>query len=190
MASEQSVPTNDLRSESMDSKRDHDHKSKWAHGKVTGRGQGPNAHGRPMTIHRNEGVIRSHRLAKTALKQDVRDEGVAHHSVPVGASPSGSSSDEHAKEVIEPSAAPEPDAEITYSFDAAKGPGHGSQLLSMAVEQAVERFENEETEKIVRTEYDLLEAEGVAVPFVGKGKEKKTAGKKEKKKVEDEYEFV
>jgi hypothetical protein len=71
------------------------------------------------------------------------------------ASPSDSSAGED--EPNETSAAPEPDAEITYSFDADRGPGGGSQVLSIAVSKAVERFENRETEKIAE-EYEFVDS--------------------------------
>ena len=56
----------------------------------------------------------------------------------------------------EESAAPEPDAGITYSFDAAHGPIAGSDILSLAVNKAVERFENKATEKLIKDEYDVV----------------------------------
>ena len=59
-------------------------------------------------------------------------------------------------EVEEPSAATEPDAGITYSFDAARGPNKGSDILSMAINKAVERYETKATEKLVRDEYDVV----------------------------------
>lgn len=60
------------------------------------------------------------------------------------------------EDVDEPSAAPEPDAGITYSFDAARGPTPGGEILSLAINKAVERFENKETEKLVRNEYNVV----------------------------------
>jgi hypothetical protein len=68
--------------------------------------------------------------------------------------PSDSSAGE--EDIREASAAPEADAEITYSFDAVRGPGGGSQILSMAVTQAIERFENKETEKLAK-EYEFVD---------------------------------
>ena len=70
--------------------------------------------------------------------------------------PSDSSADEDIKEA---SAAPEPDAEIAYSYDAKRGPQKGSQILGMALAQAVEKFETKQTEKLVKDEYDFVEKE-------------------------------
>jgi hypothetical protein len=65
---------------------------------------------------------------------------------------SDSSTDED-KELL---GVPDPEAEITYSFDAYRGPVPGGEILSMAINKAVERFETKETEKLVKTEYDVL----------------------------------
>lgn len=66
---------------------------------------------------------------------------------------SDSSADEH---VTEASAAPEPDAGVAYSFDAARGPAHNSEILGMALNKAVERFETKETENLVKNEYEMV----------------------------------
>ena len=69
-------------------------------------------------------------------------------------------SDSSAEEdVKEGSAAPEPDAGITYSFDAARGPAKGSQILSMALAKAVEKYEVRTTEKLVKEEYEVVAKE-------------------------------
>lgn len=60
------------------------------------------------------------------------------------------------EEVRESSAAPEPDAGITYSYDAAHGPNQGGQILSMALAKAVERYETQATEKLVMEEYEVV----------------------------------
>ncbi len=54
------------------------------------------------------------------------------------------------------STVPEPDAEISYSFDAPRGPHQGSQILSMALAKAVEKFEVKATEKLVKEEYEVV----------------------------------
>ncbi len=43
-----------------------------------------------------------------------------------------------------------------YSFDATRGPGAGSQILSVAVTKALQRFENKETEKLAK-EYEFVD---------------------------------
>ena len=60
------------------------------------------------------------------------------------------------EEIKEASAAPEPDAGITYSFDAPRGPGKGSEILSMAIAKAVEKYETKATEKLVKDEYEVV----------------------------------
>jgi hypothetical protein len=110
--------------------------------------------------------------AKLAQRHEIRDG----HA--------DSSADE---DIAEHSAAPELDSEITYSFDAARGPSHGSQVLGDALAKAVERYENKETDKIVKSEYEVLDSDGE--PMVSK-----TSGKNASKRPvasdEDEYEFV
>jgi hypothetical protein len=71
------------------------------------------------------------------------------------ASASGESSAD--EDVQHPSDAPDPDADVAYSYDAPKGPSGGSQILSHALEKAVVRFENKETEKLVKNEYEVLD---------------------------------
>ena len=72
---------------------------------------------------------------------------------------SDSSAEEDVKEA---SAAPVPDAAVTYSFDAARGPGHGSEILTLAINKAVERFEIKATEKLVKDEYEVIGKESEA----------------------------
>ena len=73
--------------------------------------------------------------------------GLAWHS------DSDSSVDERSQRA---STVPEPDAGISYSFDAPRGPHQPSQILSMALAKAVEKFEVKATEKLVKEEYDMV----------------------------------
>ncbi len=68
-------------------------------------------------------------------------------------STSDSSADE---DIQEASAAPEPDAGITYSFDAPRGPTEGGTILGLALAKAVEKFETKATEKLVKDEYEVI----------------------------------
>lgn len=54
---------------------------------------------------------------------------------------------------------PTRDAGVTYSFDVPRGPGRGSQILGMALAKAVERYEGQEFERLVREEYDIVSEE-------------------------------
>ena len=69
---------------------------------------------------------------------------------------SDSSTEEDVKEA---SAAPEPDAGYTYSYDAPRGPGKGSQVLGIALAKAVEKFETKATEKLIKEEYEVVGSE-------------------------------
>ena len=69
---------------------------------------------------------------------------------------SDSSTEEDVKEA---SAAPEPDAGYTYSYDAPQGPGKGSQVLGIALAKAVEKFETKVTEKLIKEEYEVVGSE-------------------------------
>jgi hypothetical protein len=106
--------------------------------------------------------------AQSRLRNDIADA-------------SDSSADE---DVEHPSAAPSPDAEITYSYDAERGPSHGSQILGKALEQAIERYEVRQTDKLIHDEYEVLDANADVV----------TPGPKVARKglspEDEEYEFV
>lgn len=113
------------------------------------------------------------RDAKMAQRHEILEETLTN---------TDSSADE---DLVEPSAAPEPDAEVTYSYDQPRGANHGSQILSLALAKAVERYENTVTDKLVKDEYEVLDESGEVVP--------KKPGKKPVKNVainDDEYEIV
>lgn len=69
---------------------------------------------------------------------------------------SDSSAEEDVKEA---SAAPIPDAGCTYSFDASRGPGKGSQILGLALAKAEEKYETKATNKLVKDEYEVVRKE-------------------------------
>ena len=67
------------------------------------------------------------------------------------------------------------DLGVMYSFDAPKGPTEGSQILNVALAKAVQKFEEKETVKLVKDEYEILDSEGESVGLSsvkGKGKAK------------------
>jgi hypothetical protein len=108
------------------------------------------------------------------------------HDIIAGAAyASDSSCDE---EPAESTAAPEPDAEVTYSFDAPKGPTHGSTVLSTALAKAVERFESTVTDKLVKDEYEVLNSDGEPIPRTPIKKGGRRSGIAEAE--EEDYEFV
>lgn len=71
-----------------------------------------------------------------------------------------SSADE---DIEHPSTAPTADAEVAYSFDASRGPSHGSQILNHALEKAIERYEIKETDKLIKNEYEVLDIDAEAL---------------------------
>lgn len=90
-------------------------------------------------------------------------------------------SDSSAEEdVQEASVAPVPDADVAYSFDASHGPSQGSGILTMAINKAMERYENKATEKLVKTEYEIIRKE----------KEAETVHNQGYAADEDDYELV
>lgn len=56
------------------------------------------------------------------------------------------------------------DEGVMYSFDASRGPQRGSQVLVQAVSQAVERFEGQQTDKLIKEEYEVVQTEAEAEP--------------------------
>lgn len=187
------VLTQDLRAAAQDYKRDSEHKHKWELGEAWGPGRSSPAHPRPRKPSPKY-VVRSNSLEYIVVTDSVRQKihkgqaakGIHRQNIVADRHEvaTDSSADE---EVEEPSAAPAPDAEVAYSYDAKQGPSHGSQVLGVALEKAVAKFENNETEKLVRDEYEVLGSDGEAVA--------NQAGKKAGKASdalpeEDEYEFV
>jgi hypothetical protein len=157
-ASSIALAAGDLRRSATESKRDHDHKAKWAFGTRDGRNQLANTvndpHLRPAA-HRpvsrwdhkqaQSTINRKVACAKVSLLNDV-DEALN-----VAYDNADSSADE---DVPEPGAASE-NPNIYYSFDAASAPRQGDHILGIALARAVEKFEIKETEKLVR-EYEFV----------------------------------
>lgn len=196
MTSEQTFSTGDLRASAQDYKRDSDHKYKRTPGAVWAAQAGwrsapagdivinraapkyASSPGERRWIVNHYGRIRASNktLDEHRASMSRRHEMIEGHA--------DSSCDE---DVVEPSAAPEPDAEITYSFDAERGPSQGSQVLGQALAKAVERYENKVTDKIVKDEYEVLDSDGEPVaPRLPK----KAVSKVPAVVDEDDYEFV
>lgn len=168
------LPASDLRSEAKAYRRDKTQTTKWARGGRTAPGRScahevPGATNRctecvarPLPrdgarnasnhfFHRAERAqahASGHRqgsIAKKVLQNDLTEATV------------NSDTDRSDEEVPALSEAPLLGAEILYSFDAQTGPSNGADVLSNAVMQAVKRYENKETEKLVKAEYDLVD---------------------------------
>ena len=167
------LSAHDLRSEARSYQRDKTHNTKWAHGLTTRAGikcphLGPwetgctECPGRPVNLNKGHGYHKLEKaytkkrtgqastLARKAFRNDVDDamDGPLAHVT-------DTSGDE---EVHDASAAPLPSgADFMYSYDASSGPRGGTDVLSVALTQAVQRFENNETEKLVNKEYDVID---------------------------------
>jgi len=100
-------------------------------------------------VHTQRVINHAASASKAALRHDLNTDDLF-------GPPSDSSADE---DVHDASAAPEPasDAGVMYSYDVSHGPAKGSQILSLAINKAVERFENKETEKLAK-EYEFIDA--------------------------------
>ena len=165
MSAEQALSsTGDLRTVSKRYKRDAAHKHKWALGAIETRGRDA-SHPRPFrpsetfyNVKRRETKAAVASLAhgtKIARKHDML-EGTSASAVSDNSSDSNSDRDEVATSTA-------PDAGVMYSFDAASGPTHGSEILNSALAKAVERFEEKETVRLVKAEYDIVDSEGEIV---------------------------
>ncbi|KAI9848606.1 MAG: hypothetical protein M1837_007275 [Sclerophora amabilis] len=168
MAGEHSLSTHDLRSAAVEYKRDKDHTAKWSLGEDSqSPGRRAQSHsGRPVqsrqkvnaAIRRVNGVdiARSSHKASTARR----------HEIVAGQTSADSSdrsdSDSIAEDKLSEGPATAPDADITYSFDAPRGPGRGSQILGMALAKAVEKFEGRETDKLIQEQYEVIGHESSA----------------------------
>ncbi|SMQ47324.1 unnamed protein product [Zymoseptoria tritici ST99CH_3D1] len=169
-----SLSNADLRSNSQPYKRDAAHKHKWALGAVERNQREGGAEGKakpvkpfPTNIHNSRRRHTATALAASAAKSakfrpahPTSDDHPALSSSPSSGSNSESTSDLEAD-------APEA-AEITYTYDHPTGPVAASEILTAALARAVERFEDAETVRLVKGEWDVLDEEGEVVR-IGKG---------------------
>jgi hypothetical protein len=154
--------TGDLRGEAKGFNRDKNSRVKWAHGQSFGPGRREeDAKPRPARVvphikyvcHRNMRFHRAHaNPCRSSYPGQMKARSALHKDM---AYASGESSAD--EDVEHPSAASAVDAEIAYSFDATRGPSHGSQILNHALEQAIERYEVKETDKLIKNEYEVLD---------------------------------
>ncbi|KAF2487662.1 hypothetical protein BDY17DRAFT_320187 [Neohortaea acidophila] len=197
MASERTFSTSDLRSAAQDSKRSATRKHKWQLGSVQRVGGAPN-HPRPS--HPSETYFNARRRdakgavaslahgTKIARKHDIRESTANAVSDDSSSNSSSDHDDSH-----KASSSPPSETEIMYSFDAARGPSRGSEILNVALAKAVEKFEERETAKLVKNEYDVIDSEGESVGLSSTGKRGKGKGKALSVPLVDEdedYEFV
>lgn len=171
MASEQTL-TSDLRSESKEFNRDKTSRVKWAHGASYGPGRRAEENRpRPARVAAVPKALKSSvgiDKARSTIKNDI-------------AYASGDSSAD--EEVDHPSVAPVPDAGVAYSFDAERGPSHGSQVLGLALAKAIETFEVRQTDKLIKDEYEVLRLDDDALS-PGPSTARKVAPE------DEDYEFI
>jgi len=170
MSVEQSFSQADLRSTAQDFKRTRDAAHKWALGanntEIAGRAAGKPRPHRPSETEYNL----KRREAKSAVASLAHDTKVARkHDMLEGTDDSSGSDD------YDETPSPPPDVNITYSFDAARGPTKGSQILNVALNKAMQKWEEAETTKLVRSEYELLDADGEVVAATPDKKRKSKA---------------
>ena len=82
-----------------------------------------------------------------------------------------------------------PDAQVMYSFDASRAPSQGSQILNAALAKAINKYEDKETTKLVKNEYEVLDAQADEENMgltPGRSKDKSTLIDAE----DEEYEFL
>lgn len=141
----------------------------------------PSTHKSPPRFDMNVGrsLVNQSRIAR---KQDMLE----------GHTSDEASSNNSASDFSDGSPSPPADADITYSFDAQRGPTQGSQIFNAALAQAVEKFEERETVKLVKDEYDVLDADGESVASPAKKEKSKprVMGATRVPDADEDYEFV
>jgi len=121
--------------------------------------------GGEIALHKHIVQKKISRQASAVARKAFRNEVVDAMDGPLANVSDNSSEGE---DVYEASAAPLPaEADFMYNFDAMTGPRAGSDILSNAITQAVRRFENNETEKLVNKEYDVVSDKDTAEGYAG-----------------------
>jgi hypothetical protein len=144
----------DIRSEAKTYRRDKTHNTKWANGTVPRSGI-KCVHLPPWTTGC---TICPSKPAKapTKFNYGVKPKKAHYRDViddvdEVSEQTTDTSADEGVKDASFPT------EDFMYSYDATSGPVEGRDILSTAITQAVRRFENTETEKLVNKEYDVID---------------------------------
>lgn len=121
--------------------------------------------------------------SKLARKQDMLSAGDEY----INSDDSSTSAD---SDVEAESTAPALDAQVMYSFDAARAPSQGSQILNAALAKAIDKYEDTQTTKLIQNEYEVLDARADDEENLGMTPSK-SKGKAKVIDAEDaEYEFV
>ncbi|KAF2723162.1 hypothetical protein K431DRAFT_292879 [Polychaeton citri CBS 116435] len=194
MAASRAVETSDLRSTAREHNRDSAQRHKWALGAI----EVHSRPGNPRPMRHNDDISsldrRSDKAALDKIKHGTRAGHVRKLDMMEGTAAAAlSESSDSSSEIDDQTTSPAPDASVMYSFDAAKGPSQGSQILNLALAKAEERFKDKETVRLVKTEYDVLDAEGdtVGIQPGKKSKRKAKPGSTKSQAADDEeYEFV
>ncbi|KAI9803120.1 MAG: hypothetical protein M1833_001191 [Piccolia ochrophora] len=166
MTSEQPTSTHDLRSEAVEYNRTKAQNVKWALGKREYIERNPMwpdlARRRPKavpekrpprsTFDRREHESNTNKLSRqthVARKLDFLAEQ------------SATESDRSDEDAHDGAREPPIDVDITYSYDAPRGPRNGDNILGLALAKAVEKFEGQETEKMIQEEYEIVSPSGL-----------------------------
>jgi len=121
--------------------------------------------GPALALNKHITQNRVSRQASAVARKAFRNEVVDAMDGPLANVSDNSSEGE---DVYDASTAPLPaEADFMYNFDAVTGPRGGNDILSNAITQAVRRFENNETEKLVTREYDVVGDKDTAEGYAG-----------------------
>ena len=148
-----------------------------------------------MSSNLSDGRTFKRRAPREVLASSARTKKVGRNPHMLESTAHAHSDDSSASNPDDADRTPSPplDEGVVYSFDAARAPSQGSQIFTSALAKAVERFEDRETNQLVRNEYDVLNSEGETVGLTSGGKTKGTESAMRPLSAPDtdeEYEFV